>query len=130
MMPRRLPLLWFLLAVSACQADKTTPVTSGTPASVVAMHAAHEAGSAPSASWYRPDTYAVRAMERAVAAHPQGPADSPDPQEPGAAKRVVRGGSFLSSDEHRSRYLVGSRGKAEVTSGASNLGLRLVRSAQ
>ena len=50
-----------------------------------------------------------------------------DPQEPDAAKRVVRGGSFLCSDQYCSRYLVGSRGKAEVRSGASNLGFRTVR---
>lgn len=81
------------------------------------------------ADWYRPDYYATFADAGAVARNPHGPAESFDPQEPGAAKRVTRGGSFLCTDQYCARYLVGSRGKSEVTSGASNLGFRLVRSA-
>jgi formylglycine-generating enzyme len=81
------------------------------------------------ADWYRPDTYTDRAMSGAVVQNPQGPATSFDPQEPGAAKRVVRGGSYLCTDQYCARYLVGSRGKSEVTSGTSNLGFRLVQSA-
>ncbi len=61
-------------------------------------------------------------------ARPQGPADSFDPEEPGAAKRVLRGGSYLCTDQYCARYLVGSRGKSEISSGTSNLGIRLVRS--
>jgi formylglycine-generating enzyme len=78
--------------------------------------------------WYRPDYYAASAASGGIAANPKGPADSFDPQEPGAAKRVVRGGSYLCTDQYCARYLVGSRGKSEVSSGASNLGFRLVRS--
>lgn len=77
--------------------------------------------------WYRPDTYAPRARAGAVTENPQGPADSFDPQEPGAAKRSLRGGSYLCTDQYCARYLVGSRGKSEVASAASNLGFRLVR---
>jgi formylglycine-generating enzyme required for sulfatase activity len=88
------------------------------------------------ADWYRPDYYAVLAKPAPglasgatpVARNPQGPSDSFDPQEPGAAKRVQRGGSYLCTDQYCARYLVGSRGKGEVTSGASNLGFRLVQS--
>ncbi len=80
------------------------------------------------ADWYRPDYYAALAKAGAVAHNPQGPGDSYDPQETGAAKRVVRGGSYLCSEQYCARYLVGSRGKAEVSSAASNLGFRLVRS--
>lgn len=76
------------------------------------------------ADWYRPDYYASLTATPTV--DPKGPESSLDPQEPGAAKRVTRGGSFLCSDEYCSRYLVGSRGKAEVSSGSSNLGFRLV----
>src|SRR5688572_23234659 len=79
------------------------------------------------ADWYRPDYFATVAAQGAVARDPRGPADSFDPQEPGAAKRVVKGGSYLCTDQYCARYLVGSRGKAEVNSGASNLGFRLVR---
>jgi sulfatase modifying factor 1 len=77
--------------------------------------------------WYRPDTYATRGQAGAVVENPQGPAASLDPQEPGAAKRVLRGGSYLCTDQYCAKYLVGSRGKGEVTSGTSNLGFRLVR---
>jgi formylglycine-generating enzyme required for sulfatase activity len=78
--------------------------------------------------WYRPDTYATRAQGGAIVHDPQGPADSLDPAEPGAPKRVLRGGSYLCTDQYCARYLVGSRGKAEISSGTSNLGIRLVRS--
>jgi formylglycine-generating enzyme required for sulfatase activity len=78
--------------------------------------------------WYRPDTYAVRARGGGIVRDPQGPADSFDPEEPGAAKRVLRGGSYLCTDQYCARYLVGSRGKSEISSGTSNLGIRLVRS--
>jgi sulfatase modifying factor 1 len=81
------------------------------------------------ADWYRPDTYSARAASSRVVDNPRGPDASFDPQEPGAAKRVVRGGSYLCTDQYCARYLVGSRGKAEINSGTSNLGFRLVRSA-
>jgi formylglycine-generating enzyme required for sulfatase activity len=81
------------------------------------------------ADWYRPDYYATLTAAGAVAVNPPGPDTSYDPQEPGAKKRVLRGGSYLCTDQYCARYLVGSRGKGEVTSGTSNLGFRLVRSA-
>lgn len=80
--------------------------------------------------WYRPDTYGSRPQPPAVTAAPRGPADSFDPQEPRAVKRVLRGGSYLCTDQYCARYQVGSRGKAEVSSGTSNLGFRLVRTAK
>jgi formylglycine-generating enzyme required for sulfatase activity len=79
------------------------------------------------ADWYRPDYYRTFTNPEAPARDPRGPDSSFDPDEPGAAKRVTRGGSFLCSGEYCSRYLVGSRGKAEVSSGSSNLGFRLVQ---
>ena len=78
--------------------------------------------------WYRPDYYAQLAAAGAVARNPRGPDSSFDPAEPDAQKRVHRGGSFLCTDQYCARYLVGSRGKSEVSSGTSNLGFRLVRS--
>jgi sulfatase modifying factor 1 len=80
------------------------------------------------ADWYRPDYYAVLAAAGPITHNPQGPKDSFDPNEPGAAKRVLRGGSYLCTDQYCARYLVGSRGKGEVKSGSSNLGFRLARS--
>jgi formylglycine-generating enzyme required for sulfatase activity len=78
------------------------------------------------ADWYRPDYYRTFTDSRTPARDPRGPGTSFDPDEPSAAKRVTRGGSFLCSGEYCSRYLVGSRGKSEVSSGSSNLGFRLV----
>lgn len=80
------------------------------------------------ADWYRPDAY-TRDAQAALTRNPQGPADSDDPDEPGIAKRVQRGGSFLCSDQYCTRYLVGSRGKGAIDSGGSNIGFRTVLSA-
>lgn len=71
---------------------------------------------------YRPDYY-----QKSPKDNPKGPADSYDPDEPGAVKRVQRGGSFLCSDDYCIRYKAGSRGKGEVTSGSNNLGFRCVK---
>lgn len=71
--------------------------------------------------YYRPDYY-----RNAPTLNPQGPADSHDPQEPGLVKRVQRGGSFLCNEQYCERYIAGSRGKGEVSSGSNNLGFRLV----
>lgn len=76
--------------------------------------------------WYRPDTYA-RDARAGVASDPAGPADSFDPQEPGQAKRVQRGGSFLCSDQYCSRYIVGTRGKGEIASSTNHIGFRCVK---
>ena len=79
--------------------------------------------------WYRPDYYAQLAAEGNVARNPQGP-DSPyDPSEPTERKKVHRGGSFLCTDQYCSRYMVGGRGKGEVSTGTNHLGFRCVRSA-
>jgi formylglycine-generating enzyme required for sulfatase activity len=76
--------------------------------------------------WYRPDYYATLAAG-GVARNPKGPDDSFDPAEPGAPKRVQRGGSFLCTSQYCSRYLVGSRGKGDPESGANHLGFRCVK---
>ena len=79
------------------------------------------------ADWYRPDYFATLAAS-GTAHNPQGPAESYDPGEPGARKRVQKGGSFLCSDRYCSRYLVGSRGRGAVDSAGSNTGFRCVKS--
>jgi formylglycine-generating enzyme required for sulfatase activity len=79
------------------------------------------------ADWYRPEYYAALAADGAVVSDPKGPADSFDPLEPGVAKRVQRGGSFLCTDQYCTRYMVGTRGKGEVNSGANHIGFRCVR---
>ena len=77
--------------------------------------------------WYRPDYYGQLAAAGAVARNPQGPAGSLDPSEPGAKSRVHRGGSFLCTDQYCSRYMVGTRGKGEISTGTNHLGFRCVR---
>ncbi len=81
------------------------------------------------ADWYRPDYYSTFADPDVATRDPRGPDSSFDPDEPAVRKRVTRGGSFLCSSEYCQRFLVGSRGKSEISTGSSNLGFRLVRSA-
>ena len=77
--------------------------------------------------WYRADYYAQLASAGGVTRNPQGPATSFDPAEPHEKKRVHRGGSFLCTDQYCSRYMVGTRGKGESSTGTNHLGFRLVR---
>ena len=77
--------------------------------------------------WYRPDTYRERAAIGGVAKNPTGPPNSVDPTEPGQAKRVQRGGSFLCTEQYCTRYMIGTRGKGEVSSGSNHLGFRCVK---
>ena len=78
--------------------------------------------------WYRPDTFARRAAAGAVARNPSGPDTPFDPAEPTEKKRVHRGGSFLCSEQYCARYIIGTRGKGEVSTGTGHLGFRCVRS--
>ena len=80
------------------------------------------------ADWYRPDYYQSLAAQKKVARNPQGPPDSFDPSEPGIAKRVQKGGSFLCTDEYCARYMPGGRGKGEPNTGTNHVGFRCVRS--
>jgi formylglycine-generating enzyme required for sulfatase activity len=80
--------------------------------------------------WYRPDYYETLAATRQVTHNPQGPADSIDPSEPGVAKRVHKGGSFLCTDQYCARYMPGGRGKGEPNTGTNHLGFRCVRAVQ
>lgn len=72
--------------------------------------------------WYRPDYY-----EMSPRTNPRGPSDSFDPSEPGVAKRVQRGGSFLCSDLYCQGYQPGSRHKNDPLSCANHCGFRCVR---
>ena len=80
--------------------------------------------------WYRADAYRAHAKSRLVVRNPQGPESSLDPGEPTQKKRVQRGGSFLCSEQYCARYLVGSRGKGEESSGSNHVGFRCVRSGE
>jgi sulfatase modifying factor 1 len=76
--------------------------------------------------WYRPDYYDQLAQAGGVARNPKGPDTPFDPAEPNDKKKVHRGGSFLCTDQYCSRYMVGTRGKGEITTGTNHLGFRCV----
>lgn len=77
--------------------------------------------------WYRPDYYRQLSSAGGVAHNPQGPESSLDPDEPNQPKKVQRGGSFLCTDKYCSRYIVGTRGKGEISTGTNHLGFRCVK---
>ncbi len=76
--------------------------------------------------WYRHDYYAELRPDPNRAAHrnPSGPDTSTDPAEPGVSKRVVRGGSFLSTAEE---CRVSARGKEAPGFSAEWIGFRCVK---
>jgi formylglycine-generating enzyme required for sulfatase activity len=74
--------------------------------------------------WYRADYYAKLAASKQPAKNPQGPSDSFDPSEPSVAKRVMRGGSYLCTDQYCTAYEVGARGKGAADTGTNHLGFR------
>jgi formylglycine-generating enzyme len=80
--------------------------------------------------WYRPDYYRQLASVGRVPRNPQGPDTPYDPAEPKQPKKVHRGGSFLCTDQYCSRYIVGTRGKGEVSTGTNHVGFRCVMSRQ
>ena len=77
--------------------------------------------------WYRPDYYKELAETGSVTRNPQGPETAFDPAEPTEPKKVHRGGSYLCTDQYCSRYIVGTRGKGEVSTGTNHLGFRCVK---
>ena len=79
------------------------------------------------ADWYRPDYYQTLASTDRVTRNPKGPDSSYDPTEPNQPKKVLRGGSYLCTDQYCSRYVVGTRGKGEVSTGTNHLGFRCVK---
>jgi formylglycine-generating enzyme len=75
--------------------------------------------------WYRFDYYA-----QSPKLNPQGPSkdQSHDPNEPGAAKKVQRGGSFLCSDLYCSGYRPSARMKSTPDTSLYHVGFRCARS--
>jgi sulfatase modifying factor 1 len=76
--------------------------------------------------WYRHDYYKKLATGPQPVRNPQGPDDSYDPGEPGTIKRVMRGGSYLCTDQYCTAYEVGARGKGDPDSGTNHVGFRCV----
>jgi formylglycine-generating enzyme len=76
--------------------------------------------------WYRPDYYQQLAAAGGIASNPRGPDSSYDPSEPRQPKKVHRGGSYLCTDQYCSRYIVGTRGKGDPSTGTNHLGFRCI----
>ena len=79
--------------------------------------------------WYRPDTYATlaKASDKEARKNPKGPADSYDPDEPGAWKKVTRGGSYMCSDNYCRGYRPSARMKTAPDTGLQNTGFRCAK---
>ena len=75
--------------------------------------------------WYRADYYATANGQ--VADNPQGPLSSFDVDEPFAAKKIVRGGSYLCNDGYCSGYRVARRMKSTKDTGLDHTGFRCVK---
>ena len=82
--------------------------------------------------WYRPDTkkrYLVNASKLCI--NPKGPDSSFDPNDPYVTqKRVIKGGSFLCSEQYCSNYRSSSRMATSVDSGQNHLGFRCVKNVE
>ena len=78
------------------------------------------------ADWYKDDYYST--LDTAsLTKNPKGPKESFDSAEPGVAKKVQRGGSYLCTDQYCTRYMVGARGKGEISTGTNHIGFRCVK---
>jgi formylglycine-generating enzyme required for sulfatase activity len=75
--------------------------------------------------WYRPDYYS-NSTKQGIVIDPKGPQDSFDPDEPYAQKRVVRGGSFLCTDQYCSGFRVAARMKTSWDTSLEHTGFRCV----
>jgi len=77
------------------------------------------------ADWYRGNYYRDSPEK-----NPKGPVAGFDWVERNLDKRVQRGGSFLCADTYCIRYIVGTRGKGEITSAQNHCGFRCVQNAK
>jgi sulfatase modifying factor 1 len=72
--------------------------------------------------WYTPDYY-----NHSPALNPKGPDKSFDPRDPDIPKKVIRGGSYLSSDSHSRGYRPSARMKYSPGTAISDTGFRCVK---
>jgi formylglycine-generating enzyme required for sulfatase activity len=77
--------------------------------------------------WYLSDYYVQTSRGKQSRENPPGPEQSYDPDEPGVWKRVVRGGSWLSSEETGGAYRCSARGKLAPDVPLESVGFRCVR---
>jgi formylglycine-generating enzyme required for sulfatase activity len=78
------------------------------------------------ADWYRTDYFADLA-HAGLASNPCGPPESFDPLEPRAAKRVVKGGSFLCNVSYCESYRPSARRGTPPDTGSEHVGFRCVK---
>lgn len=71
--------------------------------------------------------YHAYKMKKGKSVNPQGPDKSFDPNEPGIAKKVTRGGSFLCNDSYCSGYRVAARMKSSPDTSLEHTGFRCVK---
>jgi sulfatase modifying factor 1 len=77
--------------------------------------------------FYRTDTYAIYKKSGKSCHDPKGPGNSFDPNDPYATKRVIKGGSFLCSEQYCSSYRPNARMATSLDSGQEHLGFRCVK---
>jgi sulfatase modifying factor 1 len=75
--------------------------------------------------WYRVDSH-IEAASKNVCRDPRGPAESCDPGDPYAPKRVVKGGSFLCNPSYCESYRPSARRGTPPDTGSSHTGFRCV----
>lgn len=77
---------------------------------------------------YRPDTYKMYKTSGMRECHsPKGPEVSYDPNDPYSPKRVIKGGSFLCSEQYCSSYRPDARMANSEDSGQEHVGFRCVK---
>ncbi|UYQ93852.1 formylglycine-generating enzyme family protein [Chitinophaga horti] len=76
------------------------------------------------ADWFHSDYY--KSVADSISHNPKGPAQGYDAEDPRSVKHVIRGGSFMCSDEYCKGYRVSARMKTSPESGLENLGFRCV----
>lgn len=75
--------------------------------------------------WYDHNYY--HSLDKKMTSNPKGPTKSYDPAEPFAAKKTLRGGSFMCNDSYCSGYRVARRMKSSPDTGLEHTGFRCVR---
>ena len=76
--------------------------------------------------WYDAEAYRNIQVKN-ISLNPKGPPKPSDPEEPFAIKRVVKGGSFLCSENYCVNYRPSARRGQAYDSGTSNIGFRCVK---
>jgi formylglycine-generating enzyme required for sulfatase activity len=79
--------------------------------------------------WYRADAHDQCAAGVCCCENPAGPADTFDPADPYAARRVIKGGSFLCHVSYCESYRPSARRGTPPDTGTSHIGFRCVLSA-